>query len=61
MDKLCRDCGHFLPDGARCAKSPQKPDFVNGGERGFYSAQTERESVHGCGAEGRWWEPRVAT
>ena len=31
-------------------------DFVNGGDRGFYSAQVERESVSGCGPDARWFE-----
>ena len=56
---LCRDCKHFL-EAARCGKSPMRPDYVNGTERGFYMAQAEREcdTKTSCGAEGKWFEQR---
>ena len=70
--KLCKDCKHFgggsevtisMFSTVRdfppvCLLAPKPPDFVLGGETGFYLAQAERETVTGCGAEGHWWEQK---
>lgn len=56
--RLCKDCAHFIEDGAKCGMSPMPIDYVNGVERGYYSAQNEREAVSGCGALGQWWQEK---
>lgn len=58
--RLCKDCEHFVPYDKSCLKSPQPMDFVTGDSRGFFSAQSERETIHGCGKEARLFEQKAA-
>ena len=55
--KLCRDCKHLI-SGEQCDRSPKSPDYVSGKPTGFFMAQSERESMGGCGKEARWFEPK---
>lgn len=56
--KLCKDCKHFVVEGARCAKDAMKPDYVFGTPVRFFPAQATRETERDCGASAKWWEPK---
>lgn len=56
---LCKDCAHFIHNGARCGRSQMAPDFVYGTPRQNFSAQDERlwDIENGCGPKAKFFKP----
>ena len=54
MLKLCKDCRFYKDDLSQCLKT-EFIDPVHGVKKHYYCS-IERQTVTGCGPEGRWWE-----